>query len=173
MLVCGSGRKKTGTERPKVEHDRRPEREEGEQPKGQNDLEPQHLEYRCDSTLHVESSAMSNCDKMRGRLPTSPLRSKKKKTRIKRQCIPVELVDGVGNTSRKPVLGMALRIESADDQKHQKNAHGKHQKNTKKTDGKHGISNHFLSKSVLEVPWVQNNRECGWCRGCRTVKKNG
>ena len=35
----------------------------------------------------------------------------KQKTRTKRESTPVELVDGVGDTSRKPVLGMALPLD--------------------------------------------------------------
>ena len=29
----------------------------------------------------------------------------------------------------------------------------------------------FLTKSGRKVPRVQKSKKCGWCRGCRTVKK--
>ena len=62
-----------------------------------------------------------------------------------------------------------FRIESADDQNPppKKNAHGKHQK--KRMANKEFST--IFSKSVLKVPRVQNNKKCGWCRGCQTVKK--
>ena len=67
-----------------------------------------------------------------------------------------------------------FRIESAHDQKPQKNAHGKHQK--KKTERKRMANKEFstrffLSESVRKVPRVQNIKKCGWCRGCQTVEK--
>ena len=43
-----------------------------------------------------------------------------------------------------------------------------HQKKTKKTDGKHGVFNKFFFFVQIGV---RNSKKCGWCRGCRTVKK--